>query len=220
MKQHRGKPKPLYRTPVWPTQAVLNLKGVLYRRKMVKRTRVIYADHVYPTAAAKSSMQREFVRGFKNKRLEKRGNQFAVELNIVSSPAIEAETTIAISDYKGIGGQKRTLAFVGIGFDAESVIIEVIQGRKRFAGGADSQLARQRFASIAGRNWPNFLIEQVEANARKMHLSKVRIKRPETLTAYQEADKKIRRQIRLLYYSAANAMGYRKAWPYFEKDLL
>lgn len=94
-----------------------------------------------------------------------------------------------------------------------AIIIEVIQGRKK------GEYQRNVFRSLTKSNWPTVMLEQIEKNARECGFKEIKIRRPETLHAYQLQTPKVKEQMRKLYYSIAKALGFRKKGPYFEKNL-
>lgn len=217
MKPKRQKPKPLYKTPMWPIQKVLDALGKRYRKANALYVPMLVSTrskpYQYPSAQTENHKNGKlFIKLFENFVVKKRKNHFGVELQTKEFRAVEAKNTVVLTD-KSEKGKETVLARIGIGFDKEALIIEVIQGRKK------GEEKRNIFRSIIKTNWTNFMIQQIEKNARKCGFNEIKIRRPETLNAYQLQNQEIKEQMRILYYSIAKAMGFEKKGPYFVKKL-
>lgn len=165
-----------------------------------------------------------FITSFSTKTLSGKGVKFSTRLS-----KSENESPIALSlNYALAGGKRKRLAEARLSFEPESVIIEAIQGR-------NSKEMISRFKGDSGMTWAEFLMQQVEENARKAGMSAVKIKRPERLESYKDpfneiiysgerfgAEKEVERirdAMRALYYGLAKKLGYRKEEEYFVKTL-
>jgi hypothetical protein len=63
------------------------------------------------------------------------------------------------------------------------------------------------------------MVKMIEEHAKRCGLQVAKIRRPETLYAYQLQGKKVQEQIRTLYYSIAKARGYKTQGAFFVKRL-
>jgi hypothetical protein len=121
----------------------------------------------------------------------------------------------------------RQLAYVGLGFKRNAVIIEAMSGEQRVR-----KILNQFTRDNSGEHAFNFLIRLVEEHAKKNGFSKVMIRLPETLYYYKtpyttlsgpvkevEKIEKIRNQMRKLYGTVAEAMGYERKRRFFVKKL-
>ncbi len=217
MKPKRQKPKPLYKNPIWPIQKVLDVLGKRYRKANAVYVPVLLSattkPYQYPSAQVENHKKGiKFIETFENLTLSKRKNHFGVEVQTQGLRAVEAKNTIVLMDLSK-KDKKTVLARIGLGFDKEAIIIEVVQGRKK------GEEERNAFKSLVQKNWTTFMIEKIEENAKKCGFKEIKIRRPETLTAYQLQTPQIKRQIRILYYSIAKSMNFRKRGPYFIKNL-
>ena len=217
MKPKRQKPKPLYKSPIWPIQKVLDTLGKRYRKANALYVPVLLSEkpkpYQYPSAQAENHMKgKTFIETFENFVLNKRKNHFRIEIQTQGLRAVEARNTIVLMDMSK-KKQKIVLARIGIGFDKDAIIIEVVQGRKK------GEEERNAFKSLVQKNWTTFMIEKIEDRAKKCGFKEIKIRRPETLTAYQLQKPEIQRQIRILYYSIAKSMNFKKRGPYFVKNL-
>jgi hypothetical protein len=146
------------------------------------------------------------------------GNREKIQTKI--DPALW-DAHVGVSLYSG----KVSCAHANLGFTADSVIVESIQG--------EETRTMYSINRALGTPWPNFLLREVERNARAVGKKFVRIRRPETLHYYNEPAfsdtpredpqikgainskwlvkrEKLQERMRKLYYSAAHKSGYRK----------
>ncbi len=214
--QNRKKPKSLYKSPSRLIQTIIDLKGKKYKRKnainVITPMKPKKEPYQYQTARNESHEKgKRFLKTFKKFEIRKRKNNFVVEAKTQGTCAIESKNTIVLIDRSK--RKPSVLARIGIGFEKEAIILEVIQGRKK------GEEERNAFRSLTKSNWPNFMINQIEQHARECGFKEIKIRRPETLHAYQLQGPEIQKQIRTLYYSIAEKMGFEKKWPYFEKKL-
>jgi len=217
MASKRQKPKPLYKSPISVIQRIIDFRGTRYRKAHAKHVKSPInpraKQYQYPTALQETHRKgNTFLERFKTIEFKKRKNNFSVELKTHGMSAVEAKNAVVLID-KTKSTSDRTLARIGIGFEGECVVIEVVQGRKR------GETARNVFRSMVKSNWTTYLIERIEETAKESGFKQIKLRRPETLLAYQLQDSKTKEQIRTLYYSIAKAMGFETRWPYFEKKL-
>lgn len=122
---------------------------------------------------------------------------------------------------------------VKLGFEKRSVVIEAIQGM------ADEKETLDVFSGLVGMPWANFLVLQVEEQARKTGFTHVKIRKPEGLFWYrspnvisfgadgkkktpeqmEEDQQKIRIRMRGKYKAIAKRLGYAPAGDFFVKAL-
>lgn len=129
----------------------------------------------------------------------------------------------------GHGGQ---LARIKLGFEKKAVIIEAIQGAKPSDNKyvASNQELMRAFKEKTGKTWQRFLIEKIEAHAKEMGFTRVKIIKPEFNSYYHthlidRTGKKhpqspaVQRRMHALYYGVARRMHYREEGNYFVKEL-
>jgi len=172
----------------------------------------------YRTGSETSAQKfgKSFIETFKLVPLQgQRGRKFTIAGGKMCS---EAATTISLKteDRKS----SRQIATVGIGFEKDAVIIEMVQG------GLRSQSDLDRFRALQGKPWANDLIERIENHAKERGFRQVKIRVPESLYYYHypafatKAEAvEIRERMEKFYSSFADAMEYERKTRFFVKTI-
>jgi len=138
--------------------------------------------------------------------------------------SIALETTNRKKEIDGRVGQ------IALGFTKDKVYIEAIQGIP------NTQSQGDQARTVVGMHWPNKLIQIVEEEAKKQEFGEIRIRAPESLYSYHHPSTKIfegattflekrkalakhRAQMRALYETVAEKMGYTRRGVVYIKKL-
>jgi|GEM_PF-2634980 len=217
IRKKRTKPAPRYKSPSKPLQSILNLFGKIYRkRNAVKISTPMKPKpepYQYPSAQNLTPAGKRFIETFQTRTTIKRRKHFTVEIVSDRHATIESKNALVLIDKKSSTPNGSIIARIGIGFEENAVVMEVVQGRKK------GERQRQEYISLTKENWTTGMIRMIEEHARQSSIRFAKIRRPETLYAYQLQGKEVQEQIRTIYYSIARSMGYEPKGAFFVKQL-
>jgi hypothetical protein len=117
------------------------------------------------------------------------------------------------------------VGWLGIGFERNAVIIEVMQTCRH---NSINRPLLNEFRRLSKKPVLNYLLEQAEENARKNGFKQIKIRVPETLYYYEHLDMShavtneegVRLAMRRLYQKTAREEGYKRKGIFYVKDLV
>lgn len=217
IRKKRIKPAPRYKSPSRPLQTVLDLFGKMYRKRKAVNISIPMKPkpepYQYPTAQKLTPAGKKFIETFQTRTTIKRRKHFTVEIVSDRHATVESKNALVLIDKKSSTPNGSIIARIGIGFEENAIVMEVVQGRKK------GEKQRQEYISLTKENWTTGMIKMIEEHARNCGVRFAKIRRPETLYAYQLQGKEVQEQIRTLYHSIASAMGYKPKGAFFVKQL-
>ena len=162
---------------------------------------------------------RKFLKEFKSER-EANGN-IRIDTNVSGH-----ESPVCISLVYRKERIKHTIGRIKIGFTADGIVIEAIQGIKTESVKEANDILQQP--------WPNRIIQAIEKNARKQGMKRIYLKDPATMYwfnnpltghelgsgAHEEAAEHVRRTMKNFYGIIAKRNGFKRATNgFFIKEL-
>lgn len=188
-------------------------------KKFVKKSRSHFSQYHTTSFYNYENFGRNFFKEFKEKKINGKNKSFNIEKGRPTT-SLESTHNILISIKENYFN--KTISWVGIGFEKESLIIEVMQNNKY-----NDKKYFNDFRRTTKTQTLNYLLQTTEKHAKKLGFKQIKIRKPQTLYWFEDPSikdtnlnqKQIKQNIKILYNRIAKKEGYKEEKFYYTKKL-